>query len=357
MAMLIHGRRLALAIGAACIAMALGAAVPSSTHPAQFRPGPSGAGPDDRSGLSVMTYNVKGLPWPLALGREADLARIGERLAAYRRAGRQPAVVVLQEAFTDSAKRIGRAAGYRYVAAGPERDEVTAARRDPSHQAFLRAGSMLAGEGIGKQTDSGLLILSDHPILGVKRVAFPAHACAGFDCLANKGMVMALVRVPGMDRPVAIITAHLNARKASGVAIDRANQAYRWQVETLDGFIREARVLGVPVILAGDLNVGRTAPRRELMRSYAARWIGGPDGDRGALDACVTGAVECDVARPDDARRALRHNKDWQLAIPGGGVALRPHGVDVPFGREPGGQMLSDHAGYVVRYRVAAATG
>ena len=36
--------------------------------------------------LSVMTYNVRGLPWPIAWGRADALAQIGDRLAALRRA-------------------------------------------------------------------------------------------------------------------------------------------------------------------------------------------------------------------------------------------------------------------------------
>ena len=45
--------------------------------------------------LSVMTYNVNGLPWPIALGRDAALGRIADRLAGMRRAGRQPHIVLL----------------------------------------------------------------------------------------------------------------------------------------------------------------------------------------------------------------------------------------------------------------------
>lgn len=131
--------------------------------------------------------------------------------------------------------------------------------------------------------------------------------------------------------------------------MERANLAYRWQIETLDGFVHDARALGVPVIVAGDLNVGKSAPRRALMEDYAARWSGRRAGERGMLAACLASRA-CRVTRPDDAHRALRHNKDWQIAIPGRDVALRPSGVDVPFGRESDGRMLSDHAGYVVHY-------
>jgi len=58
-----------------------------------------------------MTHNVKDLPWPIAQGRAAAPRAIGDRLAAMRGAGRQPTVVVLQEAFIDEAKAIGDLAG------------------------------------------------------------------------------------------------------------------------------------------------------------------------------------------------------------------------------------------------------
>ncbi len=355
MAMGDNFRRLALGSGAAATIIGLGVALLSASSPVDSRPLPPLAAPVAGPDLSVLSYNVKGLPWPLAINREGDLERIGERLAGYRRAGRQPAIVVLQEAFTDSAKRIGAIAGYRHVVAGPGRDALPGASSDMAHRDFVAAGSPLTGEGIGKQTDSGLMILSDYPVLAVRRAPFPAHACAGFDCLANKGMVMALVAVPGLARPVAIVTTHLNARSASGVDLGRAFQAYRWQIETLDGFVREARALGAPVILAGDLNVGKSPPRRALMQSYAARWSGG-EGERGSLDRCFAEGRACRIGPRDDARQALTHNKDWQIAIAGGGVALRPRSVEVPFGREPGGGMLSDHVGYVVHYRIDGAS-
>src|SRR3546814_6089793 len=74
--------------------------------------------------LSVMTYNVAGLPWPLAKKGPEALHAIGERLSLMRARGCAPGVVVLQEAFSRDAKAIGRIAGYPYEigrASGRER--------------------------------------------------------------------------------------------------------------------------------------------------------------------------------------------------------------------------------------------
>ena len=71
--------------------------------------------------LSVLTYNVEGLPWPARRSRSARLAEIGRQLAAMREAGISPDVVLLQEVFTTKAARIGEIAGYETRVRGPGR--------------------------------------------------------------------------------------------------------------------------------------------------------------------------------------------------------------------------------------------
>jgi hypothetical protein len=53
--------------------------------------------------ISVLTYNIKGLPWPLAGNRESAFVAIEQRLADLRANAAQPHIIVLQEAFTDRA--------------------------------------------------------------------------------------------------------------------------------------------------------------------------------------------------------------------------------------------------------------
>jgi endonuclease/exonuclease/phosphatase family metal-dependent hydrolase len=306
------------------------------------------------SGLSVMTYNVEGLPWPVRLGRDAAIERITERLGALRRLGRQPHIVVLQEAFTDAAKRIGPDSGYRYVAGGPTRDLRAEGSADPTDIAFASLGTHLKGEGMGKLVDSGLQIFSDYPILAVRRAAFPAEVCAGYDCLANKGVVMALVAVPGSPTPLAIIDTHLNSRRAAHVSFRRSLYAYRRQLEALDAFLRSEVPPGLPLILAGDFNVGRDRHRQAAFSAHLADWSRDPKNLplREALRTCFAPDRPCGTL-PRDASFSRARGRDRQLFIPSNDTAMTVRGVAVPFGHEADGTMLSDHVGYTAYYTLS----
>lgn len=307
---------------------------------AREQPGLAYPAPRADGGLSVMTYNVEGLPWPARFGRSGSLARIAERLAAMRADGTQPRIVLLQEAFSDDAKAIRLTSGHRYAAFGPSIDLAGAAPSSADRR-FAADASFLKGERSGKLLDSGLVILSDYPILSVRRAAFPAAACAGFDCLANKGMVMAIVAVPGQPGPIAVVNLHLNSKRASGVAIDRADAAFRRQVDALDRFLAANHVPGMPMIVAGDFNIGRSTKRRAMVMEVLARHHGALPRD--VLSAC---AASCRDGLSGDAIAAHRRAKDWQFLIPGPAGDLTVRRIATPFGREPDGSMLSDHVGY-----------
>jgi endonuclease/exonuclease/phosphatase family metal-dependent hydrolase len=301
--------------------------------------------------ISVMTYNVEGLPFPARIGRSSSLGQIGERLRELRAAGQQPHVVVLQEAFSDDAKRIGIDSGYRYIVRGPSADMAATAPLNDATRKLDASASMFKGEGIGKYLDSGLVILSDYPVVAVRRVVY--QACAGFDCMANKGAVMALLAVPGLPTPVAVVDTHLNSRAASRVDFSRSLIAYRQQVETLGKFLRDNLSPTTPLIVAGDFNVGKDQNRVAYLRSNFAHWWNGSTGIdvADALHSCAAGQGGCDANMPADAYKTLRRGKDWQIAAPALASAMRPRAISVPFGRESDGTMLSDHMGYTVHYR------
>lgn len=303
--------------------------------------------------LSVLTYNIHGLPWPIASDREDDFARIEARLNAMRRAGVQPHIVVLQEAFTADAAAIGRRSGYRYIVDGPAAGDVNPGTPTAADRQFSADASWLKGERSGKLVSSGLQILSDYPILGVRRMAFPSYACAGFDCLANKGVLMAAVAVPGSAAPVVVTTAHFNSRNSSGVPDARSNYAYRRQLDAAGAFLAKSPWRDYPMIFAGDFNVGKSAPRRNYFASSFAGWWDknrtGPVND--AMHACRNQPGRFPAA----AEESFSRSKDWQLFASTRLAALSAEAISVPFGRARDGSMLSDHLGYTASYRIMSA--
>ncbi|WP_395336153.1 endonuclease/exonuclease/phosphatase family protein [Novosphingobium sp. BL-8H] len=319
-------------LAAANVARPLPAAEPT----ARFMPPP---GP--RSSLSLMTYNVKGLPFPAAFNRAAALAKIGKNLEALGRTGHRPDIVALQEAFIPEAKAIAKQAGYRYIAIGPQAADAPAAPVDAAGLRFTGKASWMKGETEGKWVDSGLVIMSDYPIVATRKMAFARDACAGFDCLAAKGALIAWVRIPGQPQPVAIADTHLNARKASGVPVERANAAYRLQLSALRTFIGRQVDPQTSLIFAGDFNVGHDADR-----VAAARLV--METASGATEATEVAAT---IPFPsNDLSAVLARAKDKQYFRAGQGQMLRYAGIEVPFGLAGKASALSDHLGYVVRY-------
>ena len=315
---------------------------------------PAGASGD---ALSVLTYNVEGLPAPLAFGRARAADRIAARLKALRDVGQQPHVVVLQEAFGAAQQAIGEKAGYRYVAYGPDRDLTNDEPMSADDRAFAKSARLLKGETLGKWSGSGLAILSDYPIVAVKRVAFPSYACAGYDCMANKGVMMATVQVPGSATPVAVIATHMNSKDASGVTQARWNGAFARQVQTMGAFLHANLDADTAYVFAGDTNIGKSPLRRAQMEAMFAGLprAAGAFPVRTALGTCLAEGSDCALSAPDEARKSFVKNKDWQVYAAGAATAISPMAIGVPFGHDATGRMLSDHIGYTAFYKLAAA--
>jgi endonuclease/exonuclease/phosphatase family metal-dependent hydrolase len=294
--------------------------------------------------LSVMTYNVKGAPWPITRGRGPDLRAIGDRLRQLRAEGRQPHIVLLQEAFSGDARAIASRAGYRFVAAGPGPGDRSASPASGADAQFLAGRSLWRGELSGTLFGSGLLLLSDYPITQVRRFAFPAFACAGFDCLANKGALLATVTMPGAT-PVDIVATHLNSRHSARVADARSLYAYRRQVTLLSDFIRTNRDPGHPLIVAGDFNVGAAPARDQALAALVPSWA-----DGAPVVEALGAVAAANRHLGQDAEAAVHRNTDFEFVAGGRSAELIPLEVLVPFGREPTGHMLSDHIGYAITF-------
>ena len=300
--------------------------------------------------LSVLTYNIEGLPWPARSDRAEDLSRIADQLQSLRAEGRQPHVVLFEEAFSHDARAIAHEAGYRYIVDGPsasDRNSVAGI----ADRAFRAAARFFSGEKIGKWQSSGLRIASDYPIVDVKRMAY--GICAGMDCLANKGAVLVTVAVPGVAQPVAIVDTHLNSRHASGVSDDRSFYAYQRQVDALSDFVRANIKPGTPFIIAGDFNA-QGGRRRDYLLQQAANWRSGAP-VQAALDLCLRAGDQCPTDNRQDLMFSQRRGRDYQLFASGGTTNIALKSMAALFGHDADGHMLSDHVGYTATYRIGGA--
>lgn len=304
--------------------------------------------------ISLLTYNVQDLPWPLAGDRSDAFAAIGDRLSNLRARGAHPQLVVLQEAFSPSAVEMLRKAGYAHIVTGPAAEAVRSPAPAPLDPGFLANRNRMIGEDQPAQLSSGLVIASDFPVKGSAAEAFPADVCAGIDCLANKGVMLARIAVPGLQKPVELVTTHLNSGRKSRTPYAHHLYAYRQQLRAVDGFLARHGQSGALRLFAGDVNVSHSAERLSSLTAHARNWrmapvaaMGKPEDEGG----CGAGAKACKGPLKLPANVQLIHTLDWQFASPGG--ALKPVSRAVLFGREPDGAMLSDHIGFSVRYRIS----
>lgn len=289
--------------------------------------------------LSVMTYNVEGLPSLVRKGRGAALKRIGYELAAMRAKGKEPDVVLIQEGFRDEIWDLIDESGYPYVARGPrkgQRDENYLKSEKPD---FRRVKYRRQGEGWGKWGSSGLWVLSNHPIDWVKSHAY--RYCAGLDCLANKGVMLVSIQVAGLPTSVEIADTHLNSHGASKVPRKRYNQAHFLQTQELGRFLQASRTPGAPLIVGGDFNVRRSPDRFDKMMSdypfvVVSRW-------------CHERAGACDTQISYTGEAPWLNTQDLIGFLNGEAVEVTPKAVEATFdgADEP---VLSDHNGYKVTF-------
>lgn len=293
--------------------------------------------------LSVLIYNVEGLPWPARRNRGPLLDQIGEELARMRREGTAPDVLLVQEAFTARGARIGQTAGYANRVRGPRPSDMA----DPGlvDQDHIDGRRFRKGERSGKLLGSGLYAFSDYPVIAVHRRGFSRHACAGLDCLSAKGALLVRIIIPGMPSPVDIMTVHMNAQGAARVREARTLAAHRYQTLESERFLLETRDPANPLILGGDFNMRRSPDRLEHFDQHkpyniVRRW-------------CSEPANDCDVRMSWDGDAPWLDTQDLQVFDDGQLVTIRPLRVEAVFdGPETGGK-LSDHDGYLVTYALS----
>jgi endonuclease/exonuclease/phosphatase family metal-dependent hydrolase len=238
--------------------------------------------------LSVLTYNVEGLPWPARRNRGPPLREIARQLAELRGRGAAPDVVLLQEAFSAEAAGIGAKAGYPNLVPGPSvrtRQPPTSREADPS---LTDRRKRRRGEGLGRLLSSGLYVLSDYPVVAAERRPFRRRECAGYVCLANKGLMHVRILVPGAPAAVDVFNTHLNSRGSAGVPGARSLKAHRLQVNEVNCFIETRWDRRNGLLFGGDFNMQRIDHAISIQQRQSCRRRRGhrrSDRDTGTAEA------------------------------------------------------------------------
>lgn len=292
--------------------------------------------------LRVLSFNINALPDLLKSGgQEVDqYQRIAEILRERRAKGTHPQIVVLQEVFDNKASVIAETTGYAYVVKGPGRRE--ASKKGKAHWSMRARKTYTNFDDPQKLTGSGLVILSDFPVLEAQHKAFDSDMCAGFDCLANKAIQMVRVAVPGLDRPLDIINSHFNSRRSAAAPKKLVFRAHQRQTETLEWFMHKLDQ-GNPLVLAGDFNTREKARYR-----YFRERIDLTD----SAEACLAMDGTCVVDSGTKVEEVLYDTNDKHFFVGSDCHGLTPVHIVRNFTEMVNGKPLSDHLGYEVHYRV-----
>jgi endonuclease/exonuclease/phosphatase family metal-dependent hydrolase len=274
--------------------------------------------------FKVATYNVWGVPWPIAkdMSRYGDIAREMDRL--------EVDVILMQELFTPSAKKSGYVNANRYY---------------------------VNGSGFwGKLTSSGLRILSRWPIIHAETRAF--SACSGTDCLSRKGAVIATVERPDGLR-VDVLDTHLNA---SGSASVRKAQLRTLALTIATYRGKKRRPHGInPLIMGGDFNFTpddeeydyalQTLQSQDTYRE----WANSPEGLNSPEDVrngyTADGQLNSWLLRAGDSERS-RLDYLWLQNPPDASHILRVRNSRLIMNERVRGRHLSDHYGVETTFEV-----
>jgi len=293
----------------------------------------------EQTDIRVLSYNINGLPAPLKKGKLPHFERIAEILRERRVAGNHPEIVVMQEAFDKKSNLIADTAGYPYVLFGPTRKDTS--KRGDVHWVQQTRKSYASFSDGQKLIGSGLVILSDYPILEAHHKVFNSDECAGFDCLSNKAILMARVQVPGFGMPVDIVTSHFNSKRSAKAPAGIVFKAHQKQTDVFHWFLDKLNA-GNPVIAAGDFNT------KEARRySYFQDTVGLVD----SAAVCLKDKALCVLEQNVLPKKVLNDTNDKHFYKNGQGMMVDPIYIDRPFDEMLNGRPLSDHTGYEVVYR------
>jgi len=292
--------------------------------------------------LDVLTYNIEGLPSPARKGRTPFLQKIGEHLAELRASGNAPDVVMFQEMFSKAAAKGVVGADYPSLAVGPSRTQ----RREMTPLGSAEGKRKPRKGEIGMHFSSGgLAITSEYPIVLQTAEPFSKHACAGFDCLSNKGVLFARIAVPGLPDPVDLFDTHMNSQKSSKVNVERRDSAHAVQTRELKAFVVEIGNFTNPAIAGGDFNMRGNDERYQTFKPEKHYTL--------VHQYCLEHKGTCKVRVSWDGDEPWMDTQDLLYFHDGNRVTVRPVRVETMFDGRPNSPKLSDHDGFRVLYELS----
>ena len=334
---------------AAALALALGGCVSYPDVAAPVAGVAPASGPSPAT-LSVMTYNIEGLTWPARTGRAPFLEAMTAEFARMEQAGVLPDVILFQEAFSTAALRTATATPHPYVALGPR--APTRSGLPKSRDPILRKRNYLRGEWGIRFMGSGIAIASRYPITASFSQPYGPTSCAGWDCLANKGVMLVRIAVPGLPDPIEIATTHMNAQGASKAPPEKHLAAHNAQAAELADFLDRVSQVASPLVLAGDFNMRRNPARFDAFEQQNGYQLA----RRYCLEARADPAKPaCDIRMSFDGDEPWFDTQDLQIYDDGDRTRLRPVRIEAWFDGPDAGGKLSDHDAYVVTYAILPA--
>ncbi len=306
--------------------------------------GEDGHGAGDVIRLRVLSYNINDLPRLFGGERSERLDHIGRDLARRRAEGTAPDVVMLQEAFTRRGERLVALSGYPHVVRGPGR-RIQLKPRAVSRRVHFTHYKVPRRDTGGYLTNSGLYILSEHPVIAHHVEMFGEAACSGFDCLANKAVLHVRIAVPGLDEPLDLLTAHMQANIRTESKAYRRMEAHWRQTLIIADFLK--RVLegtGREAILAGDFNLRAPIERYDLfVQEIGAENLG---------LICVRNPESCEIGPGTSPPELWRLTNDYHFLIPGDNLEIVPVFMSRNYHELVNGRPLSDHLGFEAVYEI-----
>ena len=156
--------------------------------------------------------------------------------------------------------------------------------------------------------------------------------------------MLARIALPQVPGEIDVVNTHLNSKRASRASLKRSLKAHNLQVEELQAFISGHRAAGAPLLVGGDFNVKGSAARYDHLADARPYKV--------VSEFCSAPASACEGQTAQHEVEPWLRSQDLQGFEAAPAVDVRPVRVDTVFGRDASGVRLSDHDGYLVRYRL-----